>query len=64
MNRAQNVLRGRLAAAVRHNPEDADRLRSALKVSRAEDYIANLLADPTPPMADRRRLASLLTGDE
>lgn len=63
MNRSQNVLRGRLAAATRHNPEAAPGLRAALKTSRAEDYIRNLRTDPLPSESELCRLAFILIGD-
>jgi hypothetical protein len=62
MNKTQEVLRGRLAAAVRYNHDDADRLRAELKASRAEDYLVSFLESPTPTIEARMRLASLLVG--
>lgn len=62
MNHQQNVLRGRISAAARYNPADADRLRAELKASRAADYIAELLANPAPTEADLCQLALLLIG--
>ncbi len=64
MNQSQNVLRGRLAAAVRrHHHKDADRLRAELKASRAADYIRELLAYPSPSVSARCELAELLIED-
>jgi hypothetical protein len=64
MRHEQNVLRGRIAAAVRHSPQEADRLRAELKASRAADYIAELLANPAPTEADLCALALLIIGGE
>ena len=66
MKPPQNRLLGQLAAAIRHHPDDVetvDALRRELKVSRAEDYVTELVStEPAPTAGQRSRLAALLTG--
>ena len=64
MTPTRNVIRGHLAAAVRHHPDDTDsiaELRQAYKFATAEDYIAKVVAHAPPLSLElRARLAAIL----